>query len=137
MATSRSSNEPVASEVPCVLIVDADRRVRQSLADLLALAGVPVAGAAGSVAEALALVEARRPAILLVDPRLPDLDAGEALLGAVADLDARVRVILMGWSDALESPTLQALAHGYVPKAATPERFVATALAALGREPVR
>lgn len=121
---------------PSVAIVDADRRVRQSLSDLLALAGLPVAGAAGSAGEALGLVELTHPSIVLVDPRLPDVNAGEALLVALADLDPDVRVVLMGWSDALERPALLERAAAYLPKGSTPEEFVAAALAACGCDPV-
>lgn len=134
MAALSSDLEP-RTHAPSVAVVDADRRVRQSLADLLAIAGLPVAGVAGSVGEALGLVDHERPAILLVDPRLPDVDAGEALLSAVGRLYPSVRVVLMGWSDALERPALLAQAVAYLPKGSTPEEFVAAALAACGCEP--
>jgi DNA-binding NarL/FixJ family response regulator len=117
-----------------VVIVDADRRVRQSLADLLAVAGIPVVATAGDVPQALAVVEAMQPAVVLVDPRLPDIDAGEALISAARDLAPGATVILMGWSDALERPGLLARADGYLPKASAPEDFVAAALAACGCE---
>jgi DNA-binding NarL/FixJ family response regulator len=121
-------------ERPPIVIVDADRRVRQSLADLLTLAGLPVVATAGTVAEALAVVELTQPTILLVDPRLPDVDAGAALVAAVPDVDPGVRVILMGWSDALEQPALLTRSDGYLPKGSTPEEFVAAALAVCGCE---
>ncbi len=130
--TTNCDDDPDIAGLPDVVVVDADRRVRQSLADLLTLAGVPVIATAGSVAEALGAVEVHRPQILLVDPRLPDVDAGEVLLGAVEELDPGIRVILMGWSDALERPGLLARAAGYLPKGSTPEAFVTAALAALG-----
>lgn len=117
-----------------VVIVDADRRVRQSLADLLEVAGIGVVGTAGDVPRALAVLEAQQPAVVLVDPRLPDVDAGEALVGAARALAPRAKVILMGWSDALERPTLLASADGYLAKASAPEEFVAAALAVCGCE---
>jgi two-component system, NarL family, nitrate/nitrite response regulator NarL len=117
-----------------IVIVDADRRVRQSLAGLLTLAGVPVVATAGAIPEALAIVEQVQPAVVLVDPRLPDIDAGEALIAATRDLAPGATVILMGWSDALERPGLIASADGYLPKASAPEEFVAAALAACGCE---
>ncbi len=119
---------------PRIVIVDADRRVRQSLSDLLTLAGLRVMATAGTVAQALAVVELTQPMILLVDPRLPDIDAGAALIAAVPDLDPGVRVILMGWSDALERPALLTRADGYLPKGSTPEEFVAAALTVCGCE---
>lgn len=115
-----------------VAIVDADRRVRQSVTDLLAIAGLSVVGAAGNVREALALVGDHRPEVLLVDPRLPDVDSGEALIQGVAAHWPAVRVILMGWSDALERPSLLALASGYLAKGSSPDEFLARTLEACG-----
>ena len=72
---------PVLSSSPRVVIVDADRRVQQSLADLLGLTGeVNVVGRAGDVRAALQEVERSRPDVVLVDPRLPDIEAGIALI---------------------------------------------------------
>jgi DNA-binding NarL/FixJ family response regulator len=115
---------------PRVAIVDADRRVRQSLSDLLSLAGIAVVGTAGEPAQAAALLQAEHPAILLVDPRLPDLDAGEAFVSAVSSLDPSVRVVLMGWSDPMERPTLMHRAVAYLPKGSSPEDFVSATLSA-------
>lgn len=117
-----------------IVIVDADHRVRQSLAGLLALAGVPVVATAGDVPQALAVMEQVQPVVVLMDPRLPDIDAGEALIVAARDVAPGTRVMLMGWSDALERPGLLAAADGYLPKASAPEEFVAAALAACGCE---
>lgn len=117
-----------------IVIVDADHRVRQSLAGLLALAGVPVVATAGDVPQALAVMERVQPVVVLMDPRLPDIDAGEALIVAARDVAPGTRVMLMGWSDALERPGLLAAADGYLPKASAPEEFVAAALAACGCE---
>jgi DNA-binding NarL/FixJ family response regulator len=115
-------------EVPRVAIVDADRRVRQSLA----IAGVPVVGSAGDIGEALSLVRARRPDVLLVDPRLPDVDSGEALVEGVVAHWPAVRVVLMGWSDQLERPSLLARASAYLAKGLEPEEFLARTLEACG-----
>jgi two-component system nitrate/nitrite response regulator NarL len=117
-----------------VVIVDADHRVRQSLSGLLTLAGIPLVQTAGDVPQALAVVEQVQPAVVLVDPRLPDIDAGQALIAAARDLAPNASVILMGWSDALERPALLAAADGYLPKGSAPEAFVAAALAACGCE---
>jgi len=69
---------------PSVVIVDADRRVRQSLSDVLRLAGgVEVLGSAGDVRAALELIERHRPDVVVVDPRLPDVPAGIALLSGI------------------------------------------------------
>lgn len=114
---------------PRVVIVDVDRRVQQSLADVLELAGLSVVGVAGDVRAALEAVERTHPDVLLVDPRLPDIDAGEALLSSLALGWPALRVVVMGWTDGLEhaSPSPRAAT---IPKHADPAMFVATALAA-------
>ena len=115
---------------PRVVIVDADRRVRQSLADLLSLAGIAVVGTAGEPTSAAALLQSEHPGILLIDPRLPDLDAGEAFVSSISAFDPSVRVVLMGWSDPMERPTLMSRAVAYLPKGSSPEEFVSATLAA-------
>ena len=65
----------VTPSAPRVVIVDADRRVQQSLADLLGIGGeVRVVGRASDVRAALETVEETRPDAVLVDPRLPVLE---------------------------------------------------------------
>jgi DNA-binding NarL/FixJ family response regulator len=109
--------------------VDVDRRVQQSLADVLELAGLSVVGTAGDVRSALEAVEHTRPDVLLIDPRLPDITAGEALLSSLALGWPSMRVVLMGWSEGLEhaAPSPRT---AVVPKNADPEAFVAAAIAA-------
>lgn len=117
------------SDRPRVVIVDVDRRVQQSLADVLELGGLNVVGTAGDVRSALEAVEHTRPDVLLIDPRLPDITAGEALLSSLALGWPSMRVVLMGWSEGLEhaAPSPR---NAVVPKNADPEAFVAAAIAA-------
>ncbi|MBA2265666.1 MAG: response regulator, partial [Chloroflexi bacterium] len=85
---------------PRVVIVDADRRIQQSLADLLGVTGeVEVVGRAGDVRAALELVERERPDVVLVDPRLPDIDAGLAMITGMARAWPSMRVVMTGWND--------------------------------------
>jgi chemotaxis response regulator CheB len=113
---------------PRVAVVDADRRVQQSLAEVLRVAGVDVVGTAGDVRTALEMVSARSPDVLLVDPRLPDLDAGSALLSSVSLGWPSIRIVVMGWSDLGESRLPDGIS--YVSKSAATEDFVTAALAA-------
>lgn len=113
---------------PRVVVIDADRRVQQSLAELLRVAGVDVVGTAGDVRSALELVSSNEPEAVIVDPRLPDLDAGMALLSSVALGWPSVRIVVMGWADAGESPLPDAVS--FVSKSAPTEEFVSAALAA-------
>ena len=76
---------PDLPSAPRVVIVDADRRVLQSLSDLLGVSGeVDVVGRATDVRAALEEIEREHPDVVLVDPRLPDVDAGMALIGGMS-----------------------------------------------------
>ena len=111
---------------PRVVIVDADRRVQQSLSDLLGVTGeVKVVGRAGDVRAALREVERLQPDVVLVDPRLPDVEAGQALIGGMTRAWPSMRIVLTGWSGP-EGHN----GHGgetgsrYVSKGSSPEAFV-------------
>jgi len=111
-----------------VVVVDLDRRVQQSVADVLRLAGVDVVGTAGDPRAALDLIETEHPTVMLMDPRLPDIAAGDALLSTIELGWPALRVVLMGWPDANERPPRGSVA--FVSKSAQPEDFVAATLAA-------
>jgi DNA-binding NarL/FixJ family response regulator len=107
-----------------VVIVDADRRVLQSLSDLLGVSGeVDVVGRAADVRTALEEVEREHPDVVLVDPRLPDVDAGMALIGGMTRAWPSLRVVVTGWSDAEGRPVLNGKTC-FVQKGSSPEEFV-------------
>lgn len=111
---------------PRVVIVDEDRRVQQSLADLLRLTGrVDVVGRANDVRSALELVEREDPDVMIVDPRLPDLEAGAALVSSLERSRPKMRIVLAGWSVRPEQPELLTGACSYVSKNGSPEDFIA------------
>lgn len=111
---------------PRVVIVDADRRVQQSLADLLGVTGeVRVVGRAGDVRGALELVQQELPDVVLVDPRLPDVEAGLALVAGLARAWPSMRVVMTGWSDTEGHVPLGSSESAYVSKSASPEQFAA------------
>jgi len=124
-------SSPVSQDLPedpaRVAVIDADRRVQQSIAEVLRVAGVEVIGTAGDVRSAMELVESGHPSVLLVDPRLPDIDAGRALLSGIALGWPGVRVVLMGWTDEPDGMPADA---AFVSKTALPEEFVAATVAA-------
>jgi len=121
-ATSR----PVAPSAPRVVIVDADRRVQQSLSDLLALTGrVSVVGRAGDVRSALEEVGRAEPDVILLDPRLPDVEAGAALVAGLRRACPSMRIVLTGWADVEGHAALNGARSCYVSKGGTPEDFVA------------
>jgi DNA-binding NarL/FixJ family response regulator len=110
--------------VPRVVIVDADRRVLQSLSDLLGVSGdVQVVGRAADVRAALEEIERVHPDVVLVDPRLPDVDAGIALIGGMRRAWPSIRVVMTGWGDGDARPALNGSAC-YVSKGSSPEEYV-------------
>jgi DNA-binding NarL/FixJ family response regulator len=112
-----------------VVIVDADRRVQQSLSDLLVLTGqVSVVGRAGDVRAALEEVEKSAPDVVLLDPRLPDVEAGVALLTGLGRAWPSMKVVLTGWADVEGHAAIDGSHSCYVSKGATPEDFVAAIL---------
>jgi DNA-binding NarL/FixJ family response regulator len=121
-----SSARLLPSPAPRVLIVDADRRVQASLADLLAVSGeIEVVGRAGNVRAALEAVERERPDAVLLDPRLPDVEAGMAFIGGLQRAWPRMRVVLTGWGDVSGHGLGPDDETRYVSKSASPEAFAA------------
>lgn len=124
---------PVPPSAPRVVIVDADRRVQQSLADLLRMTGeVAVVGCAGDVRAALEEVERARPDVVLLDPRLPDIEAGTALIAGMSRAWPSLRIVLTGWSDTEGHLPLNGASTSYVSKGGSPEEFVSAVVQACG-----
>lgn len=122
------SPRPGQTLAPRVVIVDADRRIQQSLADLLSVSGdCVVVGRAGDVRGALQVVERTRPDAVLVDPRLPDVEAGVALIRGLETAWPDLRVVVTGWSDT-EGHALTGAEPPYVSKGSSPEEFVSALL---------
>ena len=79
-----------------VVVVDADDLVRQTVAALLGIGGrVEVVGIAGQSGPATDMVINARPDVVLVDPRLPDLDGGLAFIRRLHDVAPSVRVLVV------------------------------------------
>lgn len=128
-----STPRSAVPSTPRVVIVDADRRVQQSLADLLGLTGaVEVVGRAGDVRAALEEIERSRPDAVLVDPRLPDVEAGLALIGGMARAWPSMRIVLTGWNDTTGHARLDHVPTCYVSKGGSPEEFVGAIVNACG-----
>ncbi len=119
-----------------VVIVDADHRVRDSLADLLGVDGVvAVVGSAGHVAAAYELAASASPDVVVVDPRLPDLDVGLALIGLLAGAETRPRLLALS-SPACASDVLDRGADRFLPKGVPPQELI-DEIVALARPPDR
>ena len=114
-----------------VLLVDADHRVRECLRDLISVGGrVDVVDAVGHGTAALEAVEREHPDVVVIDPRLPELDAGLALVSRLRATFPGVRILVMGWSDALEQAAARTRADGMLDKTAGPDELVAQIMAA-------
>jgi two-component system NarL family response regulator/two-component system response regulator DevR len=108
-----------------VVVIDADPRVRTSLVGLLGLGdGVEIVGSAGHPGLALEVCQAADPDVVVVDPRLPDVDGGLALIGLIRLTLPGVCVLVMSWSDGLENQALACGADGFIAKSAAPVEIV-------------
>ena len=101
-----------------IIIVDDHEMVRKGLRAFLDLEkGLLIVGEAGTVAEAVALVERLHPQMVLLDVKLPDasgMDACRRLLAVAPQL--RILVLTSYAEDATVVAAVQSGAHGYVLK---------------------
>lgn len=79
-----SGRVPLATTVPCVLVVDDDETIRTTVAEALELEGYAVASAANG-AEALDLVRQQRPRAIVLDLMMPVMDGWQFLEHCRAD----------------------------------------------------
>ncbi len=122
---------PVRTDGPLrILVVDGDDRVRESLTRLLAIGDrVLVVGSCGQPGTALELVTDFRPDVVIVDPRLPEVDGGLRLIAELRTKCPDVRILAMSSSDAHERPALDGGAHGFIRKTFRPTELIAAILA--------
>jgi DNA-binding response OmpR family regulator len=118
-----------------VLLVDDDAAIRRAVGAGLELEGFRVVRASGGRA-ALAAVESVRPAVILLDLAMPDLDGLEVLRRLRADGDD-VPVCVLSARDEVEDRVrgLQAGADDYVVKPFALEEVTARLQALLRRRP--
>lgn len=113
-----------------VLVVDADDRVRESLTGLLAIGGrLTVVGSAGDSGAALDLALSEGPDVVIVDPRLPDVDEGVDLVSRLRAALPDLRILAMSWTDTPERAALASGADAFVRKTFRPTELVAAILA--------
>lgn len=127
--------EPVPDTSPLrVLVVDADERIRESLAGLIGIGRqCVVVGSAGHPLEALELLAEFKPDVVVIDPRLPEIDGGRALIARVRELSPATRVLVMSWSDQLEQGDRLNGADAFVRKTFRPRELIGAVVAAAGR----
>ncbi len=110
-----------------VLVVDDHVIVRNGLAQLLATTDeFELVGTAGDGREAVSMVQALRPDVVLMDLSMPDMDGIEATHAITRSLPGTKIVILSSFSEHQRVlAALDAGAEGYVLKHADPEQILA------------
>jgi DNA-binding NarL/FixJ family response regulator len=122
-----------------VIVVDADHRVRESLASLLGVGDeIEVVGRAGEATAAIGLCADLAPDVIVVDPRLPDVEGGLALFAEVRSRFPDTIVLVLSWPGATTEAAATAVgADGVVSKSAAPgeliDSIVALSASAAGR----
>ena len=118
---------------PRVLIIDDDAQLRDSMAVLLNTAKVLTIGF-GSAEEFLTSDEAKRPACLLLDVRLPGMNGIELLTRLHDSGSAHVVVVITGHGDIpMAVAAMRAGAFHFAEKPFDPETFVSIVMEALAR----
>ncbi|MBL7489555.1 response regulator transcription factor [Frankia sp. AgB1.9] len=118
-----------AGQPPRVVVVDDHPLWRDALARDLDQAGLPVVGTAGSVAQALRVVAATRPDLVVLDLSLPDgsgVEVIRALLGSghESGFTGSVLVVSASGEQADVLAAVKSGASGYLVKSARPEELV-------------
>jgi len=121
-----------------VLLVEDHQIFREGVRDLLASNGALIVGEAQDAANAVALAADYRPAVALLDLRLPDASGIDATRRIRAVSPQTCVVILTASSDERDFfEALAAGASGYILKQSPPEQIVsAVKAAALGGSPL-
>jgi|SRR6266851_3630241 len=121
---------------PVVYVVDDDAGMRQTVIDVLALAGIAAEGF-GSGASALALRGSGRPDLAVVDQRLPDT-TGITLSARLKSEDPDLAVILLtGYASADSAIAAVGLVDDYLTKPVPPDDLVRSVRAGLERTQLR
>ncbi len=125
---------PVSSAPLRVVLIDADVRVRDSLAGLIGIGEeVLVVGSAGDALEGVEIAARMRADVVVVDPKLPDVAAGIGIIDLLRARVPGVRILVMSWSDNLEGTCREHGADAFVAKSAGPNELVEAVLAVAGR----
>ena len=86
-----------------MVLVDPDDRVRESLAGLLQIGQrCLVVGTAGTSGVALELAAESAPDVVVIDPRLPGIEAGAALIARLRKVCPAARILVLSWSAAAD-----------------------------------
>jgi DNA-binding NarL/FixJ family response regulator len=119
--TSPPTHDGGGEDRPRVLLVDDERVIREALRDLLEEMGFHVVGVASDGAEAVELASSLRPAVVLMDLRMPRMDGIEAARRIKADGPHTQVVILSAYEDeSLQDGAIDAGVASYLVKGCRP-----------------
>jgi DNA-binding NarL/FixJ family response regulator len=114
-----------------VLVVDPDDRIRETLAGLLCIDGqCAVVGTAAGADDAIAVAVAMRPDVVLLDPRIPAMDGGRAIISCLREAVPGVRVLVLNWSEAAGGGQPAGDADAYIRKTFRPHELIDAVAAA-------
>ena len=123
--------DPARSSPLRVVVIDADERVRESLAGLLCIGDhLCVVGDAGQTGPAIDIVAATQPDVVVLDPRLSDADEGLSVIRRLRSVAPGARILIMSGIDPREQSDLVGSADGFVRKTFRPSDLVAAVIAA-------
>jgi len=126
-----TTTKPVPAGPIRVVVVDADDLVRQTVAALLEIGDrIEVVGIAGQVGPALELVRTADPDVVVVDPRMPDLDDGLAFIRRLHAAAPTVRVLMVCSAELLDRADVTGGTDRYVRKTFRPDDLTAAVVAA-------
>lgn len=95
-----------------VIVADDSLLIREGLTRILGSRGIELVGLAGDIAEALALVEAERPDVAVLDIRMPPGYADEGIAAAAGLARSHPELGVLVLSQHLELPYARALLDG-------------------------
>jgi DNA-binding NarL/FixJ family response regulator len=91
--------------------------VRESLSGLIGIGDhIAVVGSTGQAASVLELVADCRPDVVIVDPRLPEVERGRTLIASLRKHHPDVAILVLCWSEAAEPTLRDCAADGFLRK---------------------
>ena len=119
-----------------VLIVDDHAVVRMGLRVFFDLQDdMEVVGEAADGSEGVAMARRLAPDVVLLDPRIPAMNGGRAIIGCLRDAAPGVRVLVLNWSDAAGGGQPAGDADAYIKKTFRPHELI-DAVVAAARTPI-
>jgi len=114
-----------------VVIVDSDDLVCQTVGALVGIGGrIEVVGMAGLPGQAIEVIVAAQPDVVLIDPRLPDLPGGLTLIRELHSLVPATRILVACSPDFLETAAAADGVDRAMRKTYRPDDLTAAILAA-------